>query len=453
MTRINLLGVIALVLPAALTPLGALAANDGRDAKSATSADVEESSASTPKPRARRAAPALRFGVDNVLAEFGAVTGHSSVNNAWTLRAAPYALWQPDRAWELRLGVMADGQGQTGSPEYTRWRGDLADTYVRWRSGDTRLTAGAQTILWGRVDGVPVIDRVSRVDLSRLLLDDLPDRRRAQWALRWEQNWDEFKLDAVVLPAFVGAKLPQTESIWSPLNRSTGRVFGVAASPQLASLVQNAVIRQDDGGYGGAALRLTRTGDPIDFGFTLGRTRQSLPYYEANFLTATMTAVHPFVNFVGIDGEVVWAGATWRTELALSRGVPMTSMSASRVDAKVTEWVGAVEFFPGGKSTRVNLQLVARNSKANEPVLELRRYLGVNGEVETTFAQASWKLALQFASGLNVHDLYLGPRLTYVGWEPHEIYLAVHQFKGNERTLGGFYDKHDYVALGWRTRF
>lgn len=131
----------------------------------------------------------------------------------------------------------------------------------------------------------------------------------------------------------------------------------------------------------------------------------------------------------------------------------MTSLTAARVDARLTEWVGAVEFFPGGKSTRVNLQLVARQAKAKEPVLELLRYVGVNGEVETSFAQAGWKVALQFASGLNVHDLYLGPKLTWVGWEPHEIYLAVHQFKGNERSLGGFYANHDYVALGWRTRF
>lgn len=451
MTRLHLLATLALLVPTLLVPAAAQPAGAGRDAAGAPAADAGDEPEAPTKARPRRSA--LRFGAENVLAEVGAATGTSSIDSAWTLRAAPYVLLQPDRAWEFRLGVMADGQGQTGSPDFTRWRGDLADSYVRWRSGGTRLTLGAQTILWGRVDGVPVIDRVSRVDLTRLLLDDLADRRRAQWALRWEQSWEELKLDAVLLPAFVGARLPAVESLWSPINRSTGRVFGVTASPQLASLVRVADIRQDDGGHGGAAIRLTRTGDPFDFGFTLGRTRQSLPYYEADFRSATMTAVHPFVKFVAVDGEVVWADATWRTELALSRGVPMTSLTASRVDARLTEWVGAVEFFPGGKSTRVNLQLVARSAKANEPVLELLRYVGVNGEVEASFSQAGWKLGLQFASGLNVHDVYLGPKLTWVGWEPHEIYLAAHQFKGNERTLGGFYAKQDFVALGWRTRF
>lgn len=453
MTRLKLMTSLAWTVLAALTPMAASGADAVPDAAQASDDDAPAPAKSKTKAASRRSSNTLRVGMENVLAEVGSVTGPSAVNGAWTLRGSPFVLWQPDRQWEVRLGVMADGHGQTGSPQFTRWRGDVAETYVRWRRGDTRLTVGAQNILWGRVDAVPVIDRVSRVDLTRLLLDDLPERRRAQWALRWEQNWDDLKLDTVVLPAFRGAELPQLESIWSPINRSSGRVFGVPAQPQLAALARSAEVRQDDGGYGGAALRLTRTGESFDLGVTLGRTRQSLPYYVMDFQAATMTAVHPFVRFTAIDAEVVWAGATWRMELASSRGVPMTSMAASRVDANVTEWVGAVEFFPGGKSTRVNLQLQARRAKTDVPVLELRRYVGLNGEIETTFAQAGWKLGLQFASGLSVHDLYLGPRLTFTGWEPHEIYLAVHQFKGNERTLGGFYADHDYVALGWKTRF
>ena len=452
MTRIRLVALWALwVVSTLLMPVPAQPAGAAPGAVASPDADAEDEPESTSRAKPRRST--VRFGAENVLAEVGATTGTTGIDGTWTLRAAPYALWQPDRTWELRLGVMADGLGQTGVPDYTRWRADLADTYLRWRSGGTRLTAGTQTILWGRVDGAPLIDRVSRVDLTRLLLDDLPDRRRAQWALRWEQSWDDVKLDAVLLPAFAGAALPPLESLWSPLNRVSGRVFGLPASPQLASLVQVATVLEDDGGYGGAAIRLTRTGDEVDLGFTAGRTRQSLPYYEPDFLATTLTAVHPFVAFAAIDGEVVWAGATWRTELAYSSGVPMTSPTAARVDAKVTEWVGAVEFFPGGRNTRVNLQLVARKANPNEPVLELTRYVGVNGEIEATFSQARWKLALQFASGLNVHDLYLGPKLTWVGWEPHQVYLAAHQFKGNERTLGGFYANSDIVTLGWRTRF
>ncbi len=439
---------------------GGAAADAGRDADRDADADAaaeDEAEAAPARPAARRAraarGPVWRFGAENVLAEIAATPEHPSVDGLWTLRAAPYAQWQPNRDWELRGGVLLDGTGQTGGADFTRWRADVDDTYVRWRGGDTRLTAGAQTILWGRVDGVPIIDRVSRVDLTRALLDRLPERRRSQWALRWEQNWDDTKLDAVVLPAFVGAELPAVDSVWSPVNRRIGRVFGIAPNPALAALVQTGRIAQDDGGFGGAGLRLTGTAAETDWGLTLSRVRQSLPYYVADFAAGTFTAVHPYATQLAVDAERVVGGATWRTELGVTDGAPLTSLAAERRDARIVEWVGAVEFFVADDAARVNLQLVARHASVDGPVLELKRYAGVNGEVETTFDQGRWKLALQFASGLNVHDVYLSPRLTWVGWEPHEIYVALHHFRGNERTLGGYYDDNDLIAVGWRTRF
>lgn len=445
-----------LLLPAALLlalPTAGLAQDEGTRAAQ-TSASEDDAEPAQPSARARRAAASpWRFGVEGVLAEVGATPQNDTVDGLWTLRGAPYALWQPSRQWEARVGVRVDGDGQFGQPNFTRARADVADTYLRWRGGDTRLTAGAQTILWGRVDAVPLIDRVSRVDLTRLLLDSLPDRRRSQWALRWEQNWDEFKLDAVWLPAFRAADLPARDSIWNPVNRSSGRVFGVFPVPELSALVRNAQVSDQDGGDGGAGLRLTHTGEAFDLGLTLSRTRQSLPYYRVDLARAALTGVHPYVSFAGLDGEVVWGGATWRSELGYSHNAPLTGLTGRQEQANWLEWVGAVEFFPGGKGTRVNLQAVFRDARVDVPVLELERYVGVNGEVETTFGQGRWKLGLRFAGGLNVRDIYLGPRLTYTGWEPHEIYLAGHVFGGSARTLGGFYRDQDLVALGWKTRF
>ncbi len=403
--------------------------------------------------RGRGFRPVFRAGVDGVLVEVGATPEHPDASGMQWLRATPFLHWQPARSWEFRASVALQAEGQTGPTAYSRADAELGETWVRWREGDTRLTAGLQTILWGRVDGVPVIDRVSRADISRVLLDDLPERRSAQAALRWEQALGEWSLDAVLLPDFQGAELPDRDSIWNPLNRRSGRVLGIAPQPALAALVRNGRVRQDEGGRGGGALRLTRTGAPFDLGLSAGRTRQSLPTFRPDFAAGTLTAVHPFSSFIGVDGEWVAGGATWRSEFVFSRGVPLTGLQGQALDAHALEWVGAVEFFPGGGDTRVNLQLQSRRLRTDAPVLELTHYTGVNGEVETGFGQGRWTLGLQFASGLSVHDLYLSPRLSYTGFEPHEITLSLHGFRGNERSLGGFYRDNAYVALGVRTRF
>ena len=410
-----------------------------------------------PTSRSRKAAargfqPALKFGVDDLLLEAGGLPDAPEADTYSTLRTSAYVLWQPSRDWEFRAGARLDGMAQDGgSADHDEMLADYADTYVRYRSGDTRLTLGAQTIVWGRADEIPLADRVSRADLTRFVLDDLADRRRAQLAARWEQTFGDFKLDAVWLPVFRGAQLPDVASVWSPINRSTGQVIGI--DPALTPWVSAARVDEDEHGSGGGALRLTKTGAPFDFGVTLARTRQSLPYYRVDLPKLTLTAVHPFNTFVGADLELESNGLTWRMELGYTDNVPVTRPSTAMDTTHSLDWIGALEFFPGGADTRVNLQLVAHALQTDQSILELKEYYGANGEIETSFGQGRWKAGMRFSGGFNVKDIYLSPKLSYVGWEPHELYIAAHYFDGEARTLGGFHQDHSLITLGLRTRF
>lgn len=454
------LALLALACCAAAPLARAQAAADGNNAPPSQNADAEAASSTEAPASARQASakgsarPGFKAGADNVLAEAAALPDTPAADGQLALRATPYVLWQPSRAWELRGGARLEGTHQFGGTDgFTRWRAELGDTYVRYRSGDTRLTLGAQTIVWGRVDEVPVIDRVSRADVTRFLLDDLDARRLAQPALRWEQSLGDYKLDAVALPAFSGAALPDLRSVWSPINQRSGEVLGLPPSAGLSAFVRSADVREDDGGNGGGALRLTQAGGGLDWGVTLARTRQSLPYYQADPAAMTLTAVHPYVRFAGLDAEMVTGGLTWRTELGWSDGVPFTSPAGQLLPREVLEWVGAVEFFPGGEDTRVNLQLAARSVQGSQPILELKDYVALNGEAETRFDQGRWKAGMRFNVGLNVRDVYLAPKVSYLGWEPLEIYLVARWFAGEERTLGGFHQNHSNLALGLSTRF
>lgn len=403
---------------------------------------------------ARGFRPVLKYGVDDLLLEAGGLPDAPEADTYSTLRASAYVLWQPRREWELRAGARLDAMAQEGGfADHDEVMADYTETYVSYRSGDARLTFGAQTIIWGRADEIPLADRVSRVDLTRFVLDELPDRRRAQLAARWEQGFGEYKLDAVWLPVFRAAQLPDAASVWSPINLHSGQVIGIAPSPALEAFVGAARIDEDEHGSGGGAVRLTRTGEPFDFGVTLARTRQSMPYYRVGLADATLTAVHPFNSFIGADLELAQGGLTWRMELGYTDDVPVTLSSTAMDKTHALDWIGALEFFPGGGDTRVNLQLAAHALQTERSILELEEYYGANGEIETSFGQGRWKAGARFSVGLNVDDVYVSPSLSYVGWEPHELYVAAHYFDGEARTLGGFHEDHSLITLGLRTRF
>jgi len=190
--------------------------------------DLPPPAARSRKPAARGFQPTLKAGVDDLLLEAGGLPDAAEADTYSTLRTSAYVLWQPSRNWEFRAGARLDGMAQAGGrADHRELLADYGDTYVRYRNGDTRLTFGAQTIIWGRADEIPLADRVSRADLTRFVLDDLPDRRRAQLAARWEQTFGEYKLDAVWLPLFRAAQLPDTASIWSPVNRTSRQIIGI----------------------------------------------------------------------------------------------------------------------------------------------------------------------------------------------------------------------------------
>lgn len=432
-----------------------MAQGAGADRGAAVDSGSTTKEAVAPRP-GRGFRPVLRTGVDDVLAELGNFSDAPEARTVATLRLSPYVLWQPQREWEFRGSVRLEADAQNGgAADFSRWRGDMADAYVRYRSGDMRLTAGAQTILWGRVDEVSILDRVSRADFTRFAIDKLPERRRSQLALRWEQTFNDYKLDAVVLPtAFRGARLPDTRSTWSPLNRGKGQIIGVRPNPALAPVLSLAPLEQVAGDAGGAALRLTRTGaPPFDYGVTLSRTRQSLPYFRLEPAPLRLVAEHPFQTFTGVDLEWTTGGTVWRTELGYTADLRVTSSTGAPLESGAVDWTGAVEFFPGGKDVRVSLQLVARKVSTGAEILELKNYLGISGEIEAPLDQGRWKLSTRFFSGLSVHDVYVSPRISFLAWEPHELYLTARYFAGADRALAGFHGDHSQVAIGIRTRF
>lgn len=350
-------------------------------------------------------------------------------------------------AWEYALGARFDAQAQQAARDFSRVRADYGDNYVRWRGADTRLTVGTQTVLWGRVDEISPIDRMSRWDLTRGVLDRLPERRRALPAVRVEHFAGEFKLDAVWLPVFDAAAMPHRRSVWHPVDTRRGRLMGIGDAP----LIVGARVRAADHERAGGGLRLTRSGGAWDYGLSLQRVRQSQPYYR--LAPGVLQAVHPYSTVVGAELETERWGATWRMEAAWSSDVPVTTRSLQYDTEPAFDLVVGGEFFPGDGDTRVTLQVAGHRTLTDRAVLDRTENYAVTGEIEHPFGLGRWRAELRFIAGLGDRDLYLNPRLAYTGFDHHELFLAAHLFSGEARTLGGFYGGNDVIMIGWQAKF
>jgi hypothetical protein len=373
----------------------------------------------------------------------------------------------------VQLGARLDGYWQTGDLDFSGGTLDYTENFVRYRSNGTRVTVGTQKVVWGRADLTPPTDRLSRVDASRFFLDELSDRRRAVPGIRLENYFtNEFKADFFAVPFFDPAVLANEDSVWYPVNRQAGRIIFTKPVPGLDELVKRGTFGEDDSGAGGAGLRLTFGGNGIDYGISVQRARQSLPYYRINHALAeqlqagaspadampgvsgdTFTAIHPYTWAGGGEFELDAGGATWRVEAAYLSDIPLTSRSLDYFTTEGVDWMAGVEFFPGDGDTRATLQVTGHQVFTDTPTVDLGDYYAFNGEIEHTFWHGQWRAGVRFNAGLNVRDVYVNPQLTYVGMAPHEIYVGAHFFSGADDTSGGFHKDDDLAVLGWQVRY
>lgn len=379
--------------------------------------------------------------------------GNSDTRNAWYGKVSAVANWQPDPAWELQIAGRLDGYSEDDVDSFSALKGDYGDSYVRYRGDSLRLTLGSQTVIWGRLDELPLSDRVSTADLTRLILDDLEDRRRSNPMLRAETFVAGGRLDLVWLFDFRPAELPDQDSIWYPIDTRRGRILGIDPDDVPPAAVQGSTISEDapdgDGGFG---ARYTRTHSFADIGVTIANTRQSVPYFRAAG-AGRFEAEYPRSWAYGADAAIDAGGATWRLELVYSSDNPVTRTDMSYTTTPAVMWGGGVEFHPGDGDSRVNLQLVGMNLTDSPSVIDRTEVYSLNGEIEVPFDRERWKASLDFYLGLDERDVYLNPEIAFLGWEPHEIYLALHYFEGSAQTLGGFHEDHSSINLGWRAKF
>lgn len=419
--------------------------------------------------------PRFSVGVDDVRVEAGLLTASSQeADSSNYLHGSVYGRWQSGGAWEARATARLFAWQQSGDPDFSRAELDYGETWLRYRDERFRVTAGAQTVLWGRVDELPPTDRLSVHDVTRFALDDLSDRRRAVPALRVERFMGNFKADLFWVPRFRAAELPHRDSIWYPVNRQRGALLGIEPNPVLAALVAGGSIHDRESGEGGVGLRLSHAGQGVDYAFTLQQARHSLPYFELNPAVraalladptdpaaaiaagagaATFTGRHPRTTVVGGDIGLVSGAVTWRLEAAWLSDVPVTTRDLRMETVAAVDWAAGVEFYPGDADTRANLQLTARHLLDAPAVLDRTDIYALGGELETVFASYRWRGRLRFSLGLDERDVYVNPELAYIAREPHEFYFAGHFLGGAANTAGGFYRDNDLLTVGWRARY
>ena len=112
---------------------------------------------------------------------------------------------------------------------------ELRELYLEYLGASFDLRIGKQQVIWGKSDGVFITDLVSPKDLSRFLVPDFVELRRAVTGVRANAYLGNHSLDLVWVPLFSPAIVPSGNSIWAAdLPFPTGTTITPADAPELS---------------------------------------------------------------------------------------------------------------------------------------------------------------------------------------------------------------------------
>jgi hypothetical protein len=155
---------------------------------------------------------------------------------------------------------------------------ELREFYVQGELGDTYLTVGKQQIVWGKSDGLKVLDIVNPQSFREFILEDYDDSRIPLWTLNIERTIADWDLQFLWIPDQTYHALPKQNAtyVFTSPELVPGAPPGVLANIESARRPNNILLDSDVG------LRLSTFWKGWDVTFNYLYQYNNLPVLRQN---------------------------------------------------------------------------------------------------------------------------------------------------------------------------
>ncbi len=331
---------------------------------------------------------------------------------------------------------------------------ELRDAYLERRLANGLVRIGKQQIVWGRLDGVKVLDVLNPQDFREFILDDFDKSRIGLWSAYVDLAGRNWRGEFVAIVDNSGHAIPQPGA-WFELTAPRFRFGAAPGEPGVDTVTSKRPVGADTGAL---AARLSRRVGPLDLAALAytGIDFEPLGRFAELADDPVVERYYERRDLVGLSAEGAAGRIAFRAELAYQPGRHFNTRSGTALDAaaldQLTAGIGIDVDGPFG--VFVNLQLIhdeVRDAPASL-VRPARDQIGTvvlrrSFRYETLTATARWyhardpgdsmvSLALEFKPGDNTR-----------------LRLAADGFSGDPRGLFGQFLDRDRVTLQWLYTF
>ena len=302
-----------------------------------------------------------------------------------------------------------------GIKQHYRSHIESKEAYLLYGGDDFDLRIGQQQIIWGKTDGIRMLDIINPLDLREFILDDFLDSRIGLWSARLNYYSDiggtEHEFEFIVVPDARPAQLAPFGSRWG---------FSLPAIPpgirvhNLAIEQPNWSLRNTELGF---AWRANISGWDVSLNYYDGWNDTPNIFKQLIGNTLTMQFRHLRMHTAGGSFSNAFGAVVLRGEVAVNfgEGINTTSLSwadsvvrrttlnaAIAVDYNWSNWLIGVQFF----ARQIIKKPVVDASSSSSPNFASLR-------ISTDFMNEKLKAEVLLLADLDDGGLLARPKVSY----------------------------------------
>jgi len=336
---------------------------------------------------------------------------------------------------------------------------ELREFYIETRIGRSFLTLGKQQIVWGKADGLKVLDVVNPQNWREFILDDFDESRIPLWAVNTEIPIANITLQLLWLPDQTYHKFAEQGDLYQ-----FSSALLVPQTPMGIDVVLAAEERPDntiqDADWG---MRLSTFWDGWDLTFNYLYHYDDKPVLHRQLsLTpsgpvATITPRYERSHLIGTTFSNAFGDLTLRGEVgySLNRYISTNSVSDNDGVIKTDElaYVLGLDWF-GFSDTLLSTQLFQSNLNNHHiGMLRDERDTTLTFLIKRDYMNETLTTELLWLHNLDLDDGLARPKATFQLNDEVSVWLGADLFYGDQTGLFGQFKHHDRVVSAIEVAF
>jgi hypothetical protein len=331
-----------------------------------------------------------------------------------------------------------------------RMEAELREFYFDWKIGKHYLTIGKQQIVWGKSDGLKILDIVNPTNFREFLLDDFDNSRIPLWSLKADLKFSKIKAQLIWIPDLTYHDFPPQNGTFFP-----SAFFSAPA--QGYSVINNSIEKPKkpikDADYG---IRLSTFIKGWDI------TLNYLYQYD-NFPVAktvvddinneiTITPIFKRYHLFGSSFSNAFGSFTVRGELGYSKDKYFSSSNTNIENGifKSDQIIGVIGIdYSGISNSTLSFQFFEDYIFDNQEASG-RKGSETNASflINRRFANETLTASIICVQNLNEGDGFIRPKLEYLVLNNLTASLGADLFYGNNTRLFGQFKNKNRISLG-----